>query len=56
MKRFAALYAALAISLLYLIAATILVPDLWVDPLGPLLKILPIMMLNLMLLAILDDR
>ena len=51
-----ALYAALAISLLYLIVGTILVPRLWGDPLGPMLKIFPIMVLNLMLLAVLDDR
>src|SRR5262249_32037067 len=51
-----ALLCALAISLLYLIAGTLLLPRLWADPLGPMLKILPIMVLNLMLLAVLDDR
>jgi hypothetical protein len=34
----------------------VLVPRLWADPLGPMLKILPIVVLNLVALAILDDR
>lgn len=51
-----ALYAALAISVLYAVAGTILVPRLWADPLGPMLKIWPIMVLNMVALAILDDR
>jgi hypothetical protein len=50
------LYAALAISIAYTIIGTVLVPSLWSDPLGPMLKIWPIMVLNLMLLAILEDR
>jgi DoxX-like family len=51
-----ALYAALAISLFYAAAGTILVPRLWADPLGPMLKIWPIMVLNVVALAILEDR
>jgi uncharacterized protein YbjT (DUF2867 family) len=51
-----ALYAALAISVFYAVAGTILVPRLWADPLGPMLKIWPIMVLNMVALAILDDR
>jgi hypothetical protein len=50
------LYAALAISIAYAIIGTILVPRLWSDPLGPMLKIWPIMVLNLVALAILKDR
>jgi uncharacterized protein YbjT (DUF2867 family) len=50
------LYAALTISLLYAIIGTILVPRLWADPLGPMLKIWPIIVLNLAALAILEDR
>ncbi len=50
------LYAALAISIVYAVLGTLLVPRLWEDPLGPMLKIWPIMALNLMLLAILKDR
>jgi uncharacterized protein YbjT (DUF2867 family) len=50
------LYAALAISFAYAIIGTILVPELWRDPLGPMLKIWPIIMLNLVALAVLEDR
>jgi uncharacterized protein YbjT (DUF2867 family) len=51
-----ALYAALAISLFYAIAGTTILPRLWIDPLGPMVKILPIMVLNFVALAILKDR
>ncbi|KAB2910952.1 MAG: SDR family oxidoreductase [Hyphomicrobiaceae bacterium] len=51
-----ALRAALALAVGYLLAGSLLLPALWSDPLGPLVKILPILMLNLALLAILDDR
>jgi hypothetical protein len=50
------LYAALAISVAYMIIGTILLPRLWIEPLGPMLKIWPIMAFNLMLLAVRDDR
>ncbi len=50
------LYAALGISIAYAIIGTILVPWMWFDPLGPMLKIGPIMVFNLVALAILDDR
>jgi uncharacterized protein YbjT (DUF2867 family) len=52
----AGLYAALAITLFYLAAGTLLLPGLWADPLGPLLKAVPIMVLNLIAIAILEDR
>jgi uncharacterized protein YbjT (DUF2867 family) len=51
-----ALYAALAISLFYVVAGSVLLPRLWLEPLGPLTKIWPILMLNLTALAILKDR
>lgn len=51
-----ALLAALALSLAYLAAGTLLQPSLWADPLGPLVKIFPILALNLVALAILEDR
>lgn len=51
-----ALYATLAVSILYLATATILASHLWADPLGPLAKIGPIMVLSLIALAILPDR
>lgn len=50
------LYAALCISVAYAIIGTILVPRLWSDPLGPMLKIWPILALNLVALAIHEDR
>ena len=51
-----ALYAALLLSLAYVAIGTILVPRLWIDPLGPMLKIWPVLALNLVALAILEDR
>ena len=39
-----------------MVIGTILVPRLWFDPLGPMLKIGPIMVFNLVALAIHDDR
>jgi uncharacterized protein YbjT (DUF2867 family) len=52
----AGLYGALALSIFYLVSGTILMPVLWSDPIGPMFKILPIMALNLVALAILDER
>jgi uncharacterized protein YbjT (DUF2867 family) len=51
-----ALLAALLISIFYVIAGTLLLPRLWEDPLGPMMKVWPILMLNLVALAILEDR
>ncbi len=50
------LIAALAITILYLVASSALLPQLWFDPLGPLLKAIPILVLNLIAIAILEDR
>jgi hypothetical protein len=50
------LYAAIGISFAYAIIGTILVPRLWADPLGPMLKIWPIIVLHLTALAIREDR
>jgi hypothetical protein len=51
-----ALYAALAISVFYMFAGTIVLPRLWLDPVGPMLKIWPILALILVALAIVEDR
>lgn len=51
-----ALKGMIALSLAYLGSATILAPDLWADPLGPLVKVLPSIVLALVALAILDER
>lgn len=50
------LWAALIISLTYLVIGTALVPRLWAEPLGPMLKIWPVLMLNLVAMAIREDR
>ncbi|MBB3655441.1 uncharacterized protein YbjT (DUF2867 family) [Rhizobium sp. BK650] len=46
----------LAVSLAYLAGGTVLEPALWLDPLGPLVKVLPSLLLTLAALAILDER
>lgn len=51
-----ALIAAIAISVFYMVAGTFVLPRLWLDPIGPMLKIWPIIVLNLVALAILEDR
>ncbi len=51
-----ALYAAFFLSLAYVVIGTILVPRLWIDPLGPMLKIWPVLALNVVAIAILEDR
>lgn len=51
-----ALYGALLLSLFYAVAGSILRPDLWIEPLGPLMKIVPIFVLHLVALATLDER
>lgn len=50
------LWAALIISLTYVVIGTTLVPRLWADPLGPMLKIWPVLMLNLVAMAIREER
>jgi hypothetical protein len=50
------LIAALAVSIFYIIAGSLLLPALWADPLGPMMKIWPILAFNLLCLAILDER
>ena len=52
----AACWAAIATSLFYLIAATVFVPALWLDPLGPLVKVLPALVLALVARIALETR
>ena len=47
---------AITVSLFYAVAGTLLRPDLWSEPLGPLMKILPILVLHFVALAILEER
>jgi uncharacterized protein YbjT (DUF2867 family) len=51
-----ALLAMIAITLSYLAGATLFVPSLWLDPLGPLVKTIPALCLVLVALAVLDER
>jgi hypothetical protein len=52
----AGLVAGIATSLAYLAGATFITPELWADPLGPLVKIGPVVVLMLVAFAILDER
>ncbi len=51
-----ALYAAIGLSVFYVVAGTWLLPELWRDPLGPMMKIWPILVLNFVCLAVLEER
>jgi uncharacterized protein YbjT (DUF2867 family) len=51
-----ALWAAVVLCVVYAVLGTVLVPRLWMEPLGPIMKIGPILVLHLGALAILDDR
>ena len=51
-----ALGAMIVVSLAYLLAVTWLLPSLWADPLGPLVKVVPIVLLTLVAAVILPSR
>lgn len=50
------LWGAIALSCFYIASGTFLRPDLWAEPLGPFLKIFPIVVLHLVALAVLEER
>lgn len=50
------LVAGIAVSLFYMVAAAILTPELWIEPLGALVKTFPAIILMLVGLAISNDR
>jgi uncharacterized protein YbjT (DUF2867 family) len=50
------LWAGIAVSLFYMLGAAILTPDLWIEPLGALVKTFPAIVLMLVALAIGDER
>jgi hypothetical protein len=50
------LRAAIVVTIVYAIVGTALVPRLWADPLGPMLKVLPLVALHLAALGIADER
>ncbi|MFV1443018.1 MULTISPECIES: SDR family oxidoreductase [unclassified Phaeobacter] len=45
-----------AVSLIYLTAATVVTPQMWADPLGPLVKVLPGLLLALITHQLLQER
>jgi hypothetical protein len=51
-----ALLGMIGLSLAYLAGASIVEPALWLNPLGPLVKVLPSLVLTVATLAILDER
>jgi uncharacterized protein YbjT (DUF2867 family) len=51
-----ALWAAIAASLFYAIAGTLQLPRLWLDPIGPMLKIWPLIVLNIVALVMARKR
>ncbi len=57
-RRFAAIacWAMVVVSVIYLGSATLLVPDLWLDPLGSLVKVIPSVVLALVARTLLDAR
>jgi uncharacterized protein YbjT (DUF2867 family) len=52
----AGLMAGILVSLIYLISATFFAPELWFDPVGPLVKVLPVIALMAAGIAVADDR
>lgn len=52
----AALVGALVVTTAYLVGASLWRPDLWADPLGPLVKTLPAAILAAVALALMDER
>jgi uncharacterized protein YbjT (DUF2867 family) len=50
------LYLAIALSLFYFVFGTFLLPGLWRDPIGPMLKIFPLIILNFVALAMVRRR
>ena len=52
----AALWAGICVSLFYLLAAAVLAPELWIEPLGSLVKTGPAIVLMLVALALLENR
>lgn len=50
------LWGGMALSVFYAVSGSVLLPELWREPLGPLLKIWPILVAHLVALAILKER
>ena len=46
----------IGVSLFYLLASSLIVPALWLDPLGPMVKVLPSLGLALVVRVLLESR
>ena len=57
-RRFArpAAIASIALSATYLLGGTLLIPALWMDPFGPFVKVVPVMLAGLALSVMLEER
>lgn len=51
-----ACWAMILVSIIYLVSAAIITPDLWIDPLGPMVKVLPAIILALVARVSLENR
>jgi uncharacterized protein YbjT (DUF2867 family) len=51
-----ALLAMLAVSAIYVLVASLIAPQLWLDPLGPYVKIVPALVATVFTLAVIDER
>lgn len=51
-----ACYGMMVLTLIYLLAGTVLTPDLWLDPLGPFVKTIPAALLAWVTSLVLEDR
>jgi hypothetical protein len=50
------LFAGIAVSIFYMVGATVLAPEMWIEPLGALVKTGPAIVLMLVALAALENR
>ncbi len=48
--------ASVGLSMAYVIASAIVTPELWADPLGPMVKVFPAIVLSLVVAALAEDR
>lgn len=57
-QRFAkqAIWGMILLSITYLASGMILQPELWVHPLGPMIKVIPVLVLHVVALSMLDER
>jgi uncharacterized protein YbjT (DUF2867 family) len=52
----AALLTGICVSIFYMVGAAVITPDLWIEPLGALVKTIPATVLMLVALVVLEDR